>query len=66
MKIGDNIIITEAVVVYDELGHDLLNAGTRATVTGVRRKQLSVKVKGKIYDNIPIACIKQMMESEAA
>jgi len=67
MKLGDNIVITEAVFVVDDLGHDLLIAGTEGTVTGLEGELLSVKTaKGVSYDNIPIACTKQKTEDKAA
>ena len=67
MKLGDDIVITEAVFVVDDLGHDLLIAGTEGTVIGIEGELLSVKtVKGVSYDNIPIACTRVKTEEDKA
>jgi len=67
MKIGDMIVLTEAAVVFDSLGHNLLLANTQGTITGIKGKLLSLQTsKGESYDNIPKRCAKLMTEGKAA
>jgi len=66
MNIGDKVILTEAVMVIDALGHDLLIAGTEGIVTGIEGELLNLQTaKGK-YDNIPLSCAKKSMKEKAA
>jgi hypothetical protein len=67
MNIGESIVITEAVLVFDEHGHDLLIAGTEGTITAIEGGLLSLKTaKGVLYDSIPINCTKSRTEGKAA
>ena len=53
MKIGDNVVLTEVAFVIDGLGHDLLLAGTRGTITGIKGKLLTLQTSKGVYHNIP-------------
>ena len=66
MNIGDKIVITEAVLVFDDLGHDLLIAGTEGTVTATGGDLLSVQTSKGLYDSIPISCARLKTEVKAA
>ena len=66
MKIGDNVVLTEAAFVVDALGHDLLLVGTRGTITEIRGKLLTLQTSKGVYHNIPKSCVKQKMEGKAA
>ena len=67
MNIGDAIMLTESVLVIDEIGPDFLITGTWGTVTGIKGDLLSFETaKGVLYDGIPIACAKIIKEGQAA
>ena len=63
MKIGDNVMLTESVLVFDELGHDLLLAGTIGSITSIEGALLSLHTPKGSYDNIPIVSAK-LIEQE--
>jgi len=66
MNIGDNIVLTETVLVIDNIGHDFLMAGTEGTVTGIKGGLLSVQTAKGVYDDIPTASTKLRTEGKAA
>lgn len=55
MNIGDEIVLTETVLVIDSIGHDFLIAGTVGTVTGTEGDLLRVQTAKGTYDGIPAA-----------
>ena len=66
MKIGNKIVLTEAVMVIDALGHNLLIAGTEGTVTGIEGDLFSLQTAKGSYDSIPYSCAKIKTEGKAA
>ncbi len=66
MSIGDRIVITETVVVFDSLGQDVLIAGTEGTVLGIENDILSVHTVRGLYDSVPISCARIKTEENAA
>ena len=66
MNIGDQIVITETVVVFDALGHDALIAGTEGTVAGVEGDLLIVQTAKGLYDSVPVPCARLITEEKAA
>lgn len=66
MNIGDNVVLTEAALVFDNLGHDLLLVGTRGAVTAAHENLISLLTAKGIYDNIPIASVKLAADEDKA
>ena len=66
MNIGDQIVITETVVVFDALGQDVLIAGTEGTVAGVEGDLLTVQTAKGLYDSVPTSCARLITEGKAA
>lgn len=66
MTIGDEIVLTETVLVIDDIGHDFLIVGTEGTVTGTEGNLLSVRTAKGTYDGIPAASARIRTEEKAA
>ncbi len=66
MSIGDQIVITETVVVFDALGQDVLVAGTKGTVAGIEGDLLAVQTAKGLFDSVPISCARLRTEENAA
>ena len=66
MNIGDRIVVTETVVVFDSLGQDVLIAGTEGTVMGIEGDLLAVHTSKGLYDSIPLSCARLKTEENAA
>jgi hypothetical protein len=66
VNIGERVVLTETTLVFDDLGHDLLLAGTSGTVTLIKGGLFSLLTPKGIYDNIPIASAKIIEEVKAA
>ncbi len=65
MSIGDRIVITETVVVFDSLGQDVLIAGTEGTVMGIEDDLLAVHTSKGLYDSVPVSCTRLKEEIAA-
>ena len=66
LDVGDKIVLTESVVVYDDLGHDLLISGTEGNVTEMHGKLLTLRTKKGMYYGIPAKSAKLKKEDNAA
>ncbi len=65
MNIGDRIVITETVVVFDSFGQDVLIAGTVGTVMGCEGDLLAVHTSKGLYDSVPFSCARLKEEIAA-
>ena len=65
MNIGDQIVITETVVVFDALGQDVLIAGTEGTVAAIEGDLLTVQTDKGLYDSVPFSCARSITEEKA-
>ena len=64
--IGSRVLLTEAVIVYDDLGHELLLAGTDGTIAGIENDTLSLRTAKGLFYGIPIKSTRPKMEGKAA
>ena len=65
MSNGRIVRLTEAVIVVDALGTDLLLKGTQGEVREENEKTLTLIVKGNTYSDIPIASTQEVVQDAA-
>ena len=65
MSNGRIVRLTEAVIVVDALGTDLLLKGTQGEVREENEKTLTLVVNGNTYSDIPIASTQEVVQDAA-
>jgi len=65
MSNGRIVRLTEAVIVVDALGTDLLLKGTQGEVREENEKTLTLVVKENTYSDIPIASTQEVVQDAA-
>ncbi len=66
MNIGDTVVLTELVLVIDDISHEFLIAGTVGTVIGTEGNLLSMQTAKGAYDGIPAASMRNKTEEKFA